>query len=74
MRPPYQITGKILNLVAANSEKIGEANSFHLNTPRLNYEKEQNKWRLLKIKMTQPNPIFLSLDTKNQTQFILLKS
>ena len=31
--PPYQITGKILKLIAAISEKIGEVNSAHLNKP-----------------------------------------
>lgn len=31
--PPYQITGKILQLVASVSEKIGEVNSAHLNKP-----------------------------------------
>jgi hypothetical protein len=30
MKPPYQITGKILKLVASISEKIGEVNSAHL--------------------------------------------
>ena len=33
MKPPYQITGKILSLVASISEKIGEVNSAHLNRP-----------------------------------------
>jgi Fic family protein len=33
MKPPYKITGKILNLVASISEKIGEVNSAHLNKP-----------------------------------------
>lgn len=33
MKPPYQITGKILKLVASISEKIGEVNSVHLNKP-----------------------------------------
>ncbi len=33
MKPPYSITGKILKLVAAISEKIGEVNSAHLSKP-----------------------------------------
>lgn len=33
MKPPYQITGKILKFVAAISEKIGEVNSAHLSKP-----------------------------------------
>ncbi len=33
MKPPYNITGKILKLVASISEKIGEANSAHLSKP-----------------------------------------
>lgn len=33
MKPPYKITGKILKLVAAISEKIGEVNSAHLSNP-----------------------------------------
>ncbi len=33
MKPPYNITGKILNLVASISERIGEVNSAHLNKP-----------------------------------------
>jgi len=32
-KPPYKITGKILRLVAAISEKIGEVNSAHLSKP-----------------------------------------
>lgn len=33
MKPPYQITGKILKLVASISEKIGEVNAAHLSKP-----------------------------------------
>jgi len=33
MKPPYKITGNILNLVASISEKLGEVNSAHLNKP-----------------------------------------
>lgn len=33
MKPPYEITNKILKLVAAVSEKIGEVNAAHLNKP-----------------------------------------
>ncbi|MEZ4938570.1 MAG: Fic family protein [Crocinitomicaceae bacterium] len=33
MKPPYNLTGKILKLVASISEKIGEVNSSHLNKP-----------------------------------------
>jgi len=33
MRPPYQITNNIVELVASISEKIGEVNSAHLYRP-----------------------------------------
>lgn len=33
MKPPYEITSKILNLIASISEKIGEVNAAHLNRP-----------------------------------------
>jgi Fic family protein len=33
MKPPYQITGKILKLIASISEKIGEVNAAHLIKP-----------------------------------------
>jgi len=33
MKPPYEITNKILNLIASVSEKIGEINAAHLNKP-----------------------------------------
>jgi Fic family protein len=33
MKPPYNITGKILKLVASISEKIGEINAVHLSKP-----------------------------------------
>ncbi len=33
MKPPYNITGKILKLIASISEKIGEINSAHLSKP-----------------------------------------
>lgn len=33
MKPPYSITGKILQLVALISEKIGEVNAAHLSKP-----------------------------------------
>ena len=33
VKPPYKITGKILKLVAAISEKIGEVNSAHISKP-----------------------------------------
>ncbi|MBT3382367.1 MAG: Fic family protein [Prolixibacteraceae bacterium] len=33
MKPPYEITNKILNLIASISEKIGEINAAHLNKP-----------------------------------------
>ncbi len=33
MKPPYEITNKILNLIATISERIGEVNSAHLNKP-----------------------------------------
>lgn len=31
MKPPYEITGKILKQVASISEKTGEVNAAHLN-------------------------------------------
>lgn len=33
MKPPYEITSKILTLIASISEKIGEVNAAHLNKP-----------------------------------------
>jgi Fic family protein len=33
MKPPYEITNKILSLIASISEKIGEINAVHLNKP-----------------------------------------
>jgi Fic family protein len=33
MKPPYDITNRILTLIASISEKIGEVNSAHLNNP-----------------------------------------
>lgn len=33
MKPPYEITNKILSLIASISEKIGEINAAHLNKP-----------------------------------------
>lgn len=33
MKPPYEITGKILYLIASISEKIGEVNAAHLTKP-----------------------------------------
>lgn len=33
MKPPYEITNRILNLTASVSEKIGEVNAAHLNKP-----------------------------------------
>ncbi len=33
MKPPYEITNRILNLIASVSEKIGELNAAHLNRP-----------------------------------------
>ncbi|QGY47878.1 Fic family protein [Maribellus comscasis] len=33
MKPPYEITSKILNLIASISEKIGEVNAAHLYKP-----------------------------------------
>lgn len=33
MKPPYEITNRILNLIASVSEKIGEVNAAHLNKP-----------------------------------------
>ena len=40
MKPPYTITGNILKLVAAISEKIGEVNSAHLSKPPTELRKE----------------------------------
>ncbi len=33
MKPPYEITNKILTLIASIAEKIGEVNAAHLNKP-----------------------------------------
>jgi len=33
MKPPFQLTSKILSLIASISERIGEINSAHLNIP-----------------------------------------
>lgn len=33
LKPPYEITSKILNSIASISEKIGEVNAVHLNRP-----------------------------------------
>lgn len=33
MKPPYEITNKIINLIASISERIGEVNAAHLNKP-----------------------------------------
>jgi Fic family protein len=33
MKPPYEVTGRILSLVASVSEKIGEVSSAHLDKP-----------------------------------------
>ena len=33
MKPPYEISSNILNLIASISEKIGEVNAAHLNKP-----------------------------------------
>ena len=38
--PPYEITGKIMQQVAAISEKIGEINAAHLNKPTLELRKK----------------------------------
>lgn len=40
MKPPYQITQKILKLIAAISEKIGEVNSAHLHRPPTEHRKK----------------------------------
>lgn len=40
MRPPYQITNKIIELVASISEKIGEVNSAHLYKPSTELRKK----------------------------------
>src|SRR5210317_1870564 len=33
MKPPYEISNKILKLIASISEKTGEVNAVHLNKP-----------------------------------------
>lgn len=43
MKPPYKITGKILKLVASISEKIGAANSAHLNNPPAELRKKNRR-------------------------------
>ena len=42
MKPPYEITPKILKLVASISEKIGEANANHLNRPSPQLRRHNN--------------------------------
>lgn len=39
MKPPYEITGKILNLIASISEKIGEINSANIQKPPVELRK-----------------------------------
>jgi Fic family protein len=39
-RPPYELTGKIMHLVVAISEKIGEVSALHLNKPTLELRKK----------------------------------
>ncbi len=33
MKPPYELTSRILKLIASISEKIGEVNAAHQNKP-----------------------------------------
>lgn len=33
MKPPYEITSKIVNLIASVSEKTGEVHAAHLHKP-----------------------------------------
>ena len=40
MKPPYDITPTILNLIVAISEKIGAVNSTHLNLPTTELRKK----------------------------------
>ncbi|MBS9766200.1 MAG: Fic family protein [Flavobacteriaceae bacterium] len=40
MKPPYQITNKIMNLVVAISQKIGEINATHLYKPKAELRKK----------------------------------
>ncbi|MCY4217463.1 MAG: Fic family protein [Flavobacteriaceae bacterium] len=40
MKPPYNITGEILKLVASISEKLGEVNALHLHKPRTQLRKK----------------------------------
>ncbi len=40
MKPPYNITGEILKLVASISEKLGEVNAVHLHKPRTQLRKK----------------------------------
>ncbi|MFV0267856.1 MAG: Fic family protein [Draconibacterium sp.] len=40
MKPPYEITGKILNRIASISEKIGEVNAAHLYKPPTDLRKK----------------------------------
>ena len=39
MKPPYEISPKIIKYVASISEKIGEVNAAHLNKPKTNLRK-----------------------------------
>lgn len=41
MKPPYEITNKILILIASISEKIGEVNAAHLNKPPTELRKKK---------------------------------
>ncbi len=40
MKPPYNITDRILELISSISEKLGEVNSFHLHKPRTELRKK----------------------------------
>lgn len=40
MKPPYQITDKILNLIVSISEKLGEINAVHLQKPSTELRKK----------------------------------
>jgi Fic family protein len=40
LKPPYEITTEIFNLIASISEKIGEVNAAHLHKPSLKLRKK----------------------------------
>ena len=50
MKPPYQLTDKILRLIASISERIGEINSTHLYKPPTELRKK-NRIKTIKKRL-----------------------